>query len=549
MKKLPESSIRINVVELKNPIVLFCLVNVYLPARGLAENESLFAECLDELHEIFVKYVPTHTIFFGGDFNASLHRGSHLHRDVLFREFVEEHELKLDSNYPVQDTFFHASSDSSSQIDYFLVGPSRVPLQSVVTISDMHHLNLSDHTHLEICISAKDQLTGAKDFVPAINTQPRIRWEKYDLELYSDVVTEKLSIVSPIVECSLDAELLVRTISSTLRKASEMSCPERKKRKTKKGFPVWNDRIATAVHNSKVAQFEWKKAGKPSDAGCYSHKRRREARKALRREVRFTLFQQRQDLLGSVMNASEQDTKLFHRLVRKQRARPSTATETLKYDGNTLSGAEEIAAGFSSHFRDLATPAPNASFDGEYFRQVQYDALVIEDLCNRQSISSFKPVTANEISSIIRSFRNGKAQDINGLSAEHLKYAAGTVALPLANLMNFILSTGYIPPVLLEGLLTPVPKKDKDQTLPTNYRGITVLSILRKVLEKVLQGRTESLLTRNQSRLQRGFTKKSSSVNAALLISEVQNVAKDKGEFLTLVTLDAAKAFDVVWQA
>ena len=156
------------------------------------------------------------------------------------------------------------------------------------------------------------------------------------------------------------------------------------------------------------------------------------------------------------MNACEQDTKLFHRLVRKQRARPSTATETLKYDGNTLSGAEEIAAGFSLHFRDLATPAPNASFDGEYFRQVQYDALVIEDLCNRQSLSSFKPVTANEISSIIRSFRNGKAQDINGLSAEHLKYAAGSVDLPLANLMNFILSTGYIPPVLLEGLLTPV---------------------------------------------------------------------------------------------
>lgn len=57
------------------------------------------------------------------------------------------------------------------------------------------------------------------------------------------------------------------------------------------------------------------------------------------------------------------------------------------------------------------------------------------------------------------------------------------VSLPLANLMNFILSNGYIPSVLLEGLLTPVPKKDKDQTLPTNYRGITVLSVLGKVLE------------------------------------------------------------------
>ena len=164
-----------------------------------------------------------------------------------------------------------------------------------------------------------------------------------------------------------------------------------------------------------MAHFEWKKAGKPSDAGCYSYSRRREARNVLRRGVRVTLFQQRQDLLSSVMNACEQDTKLFHRLVRKQRARPSIATEILKFDGSTLSSAEEIAAGFSSHFKDLATPIQNASFDSEYFQQVQYDALVIEDICSRQFLSSFKPVTTDEISSIIRSFRNGKAQDIHGL--------------------------------------------------------------------------------------------------------------------------------------
>ena len=65
---------------------------------------------------------------------------------------------------------------------------------------------------------------------------------------------------------------------------------------------------------------------------------------------------------------------------------------------------------------------------------------------------------------------------------------------------------------------------------------------------KRLQRRTEHLLTKNQSRLQRGFTRKSSSTNASLLISEVQNEAKDRGEFLGLITFDAAKAFDVVWQ-
>ena len=115
------------------------------------------------------------------------------------------------------------------------------------------------------------------------------------------------------------------------------------------------------------------------------------------------------------------------------------------HDGNTPHGSEEIAAGFSSHFKNLATPSPNPLFDSEYYHQIQYDALIIEDLCSRQHTSTFKPVTSAEISSITRSFQNGKAQDIHGLSAEHLKHAVDSVALPLANLKNFILSTGYIP--------------------------------------------------------------------------------------------------------
>ena len=134
IKKLPETSVRINAVELKCPIALFCLVNGYRPARGVAENETLFEECLDELHEIFIKNSPTYTIVFGGDFNASLYRGDHMRRDVLFLEFVIEHGLQPDACYPTRDTFFHASSDSSSQIDYFLVGPLGMRLKSIVTI-------------------------------------------------------------------------------------------------------------------------------------------------------------------------------------------------------------------------------------------------------------------------------------------------------------------------------------------------------------------------------------------------------------------------------
>ena len=149
---------------------------------------------------------------------------------------------------------------------------------------------------------------------------------------------------------------------------------------------------------------------------------------------------------------------------------------------------------------------------------------------------------------IVRSFKNNKAQDIYGISAEHLKLAPDLLFRILALLMNTILDNGYVPPQLKQGVLTPVLKKKKDATLPTNYRGITVLSIIGKVLERVLQNRTPAPIDECQSRLQRGFTNKSSAINAALILSETQNEAKENGHPLKLVTLDACNVFDVVWQ-
>ena len=83
---------------------------------------------------------------------------------------------------------------------------------------------------------------------------------------------------------------------------------------------------------------------------------------------------------------------------------------------------------------------------------------------------------------------------------------------------------------------------------PSNYREITVPSLLGKLLENVILKTYDPILSMNQSRLQRGFTKNSSSVNASLSITESQNEAADLREGLYLVTLDATKASNVVWQ-
>ena len=139
---------------------------------------------------------------------------------------------------------------------------------------------------------------------------------------------------------------------------------------------------------------------------------------------------------------------------------------------------------FSEHFQNLATPSSNPVFDAKYENQVALDKLLIEFIALQQN-EAFEPVTLKVINTIIKSFKANKAQDPFGISAEHLKHAPQFVPHILSSLMNRILQNGYIPSSLKQGILTPVLKRKRDAALPTNYRGITVLSILGKVLEKV----------------------------------------------------------------
>ena len=116
-------------------------------------------------------------------------------------------------------------------------------------------------------------------------------------------------------------------------------------------------------------------------------------------------------------------------------------------------------------------------------RQVDFGALLIE---TRESYQycSFKPVTTKEAPGIVQSFKMKKAKDVFWLSSEHLRFAPSCLYRGLSVLMKRILETGYVHPQLKRGILTPVLLK-KDATLLFNYRGITVLSVTGKVLERV----------------------------------------------------------------
>ena len=145
------------------------------------------------------------------------------------------------------------------------------------------------------------------------------------------------------------------------------------------------------------------------------------------------------------MDAHETDARAFFRTIKRQHTTKAVNTLLLQYQDSTRSCAEEVASGFASHFESLVTPADYPQFVSSYYAQVTLYNLLIEDICARQE-PAYQPITPAEIARIVHTFKkNNKAQDIQGLSAEHLKFAPDVTIVLLSNLMNHIMQSGYIP--------------------------------------------------------------------------------------------------------
>jgi hypothetical protein len=157
------------------------------------------------------------------------------------------------------------------------------------------------------------------------------------------------------------------------------------------------------------------------------------------------------------------------------------------------------------------------------------------------------PFTELEIAVSVRKLKRNKASDSFGLTSEHLIMAQCDLTPIMTMLFNAMLKCKLVPTIFKIGLLLPLIKKLKSKRFPTNYRGITIISVIGKLLEFVMLLRIINIFTDSQARLQRGFTEKIAPLYAGLILCEVIHEYEEEMVDLTVVMLDAEKAFDRVW--
>ena len=153
----------------------------------------------------------------------------------------------------------------------------------------------------------------------------------------------------------------------------------------------------------------------------------------------------------------------------------------------------------------------------------------------------------SEVSDLLASLDVSKSSGHDGISARMLKSTAYSIAPSLTKLFNLSLQLNAIPSSWKKALVVPVPK-NTGLTDPANYRPISLLPVVSKVLERHVYGIVmEHLHLHNPlASTQWGFLAGRSTVTALLSSTDDWFKALENGLEVCAVFFDFRKAFDSV---
>jgi hypothetical protein len=154
--------------------------------------------------------------------------------------------------------------------------------------------------------------------------------------------------------------------------------------------------------------------------------------------------------------------------------------------------------------------------------------------------------TPEHILKIVSKFKPKHSCDIHGVSTIMIKFIGAEIAKPLAHIFNLSLESGVFPKMLKQCRVIPIFKAGNRLDVD-NYRPISLLSSISKILEKIVSEKLLYHLTNNDLLYthQYGFIPKRSAEHNLLQIINYVSAALNDGNFCVGVFLDLKKAFDV----
>jgi hypothetical protein len=155
----------------------------------------------------------------------------------------------------------------------------------------------------------------------------------------------------------------------------------------------------------------------------------------------------------------------------------------------------------------------------------------------------------NEVGCILRKLKTNKATGEDQIDNMILKNISRKTTVQLTYIINSILKLNHFPDQYKTAIVVPIPKAGKSLNKKENFRPISLLNSISKVIEKIMYRRFNTFLDEHNitQDSQFGFKNHHNTTQQIARISNdiLLNFNQDKNTVFTL--LDIEKAFDRVW--
>ena len=201
----------------------------------------------------------------------------------------------------------------------------------------------------------------------------------------------------------------------------------------------------------------------------------------------------------------------------------------------------DIANQFNTFFINIGA---NLAKNIEYQGIKNHNHYLTETYNNAFEFTEIDDMTVKKV---IDSLQAKNSSGFDGYSTKFLKYITPAIIKPLTLLTQQVLTTGIFPDKLKLAKVIPIYKKG-EQALINNYRPISLLPVISKVLEKILANQISSFFERNElfSINQYGFRAAHCTEHAAIELTDRIITKMDNNEIPIGIFLDLSKAFDTI---
>ena len=156
-------------------------------------------------------------------------------------------------------------------------------------------------------------------------------------------------------------------------------------------------------------------------------------------------------------------------------------------------------------------------------------------------------ITDTEMQTRMKGMKKGRAPGIDEMRVEMVMAAGESGISWTKRLLNACLRQGKVPEEWRTGLIVPIWKKKKgDVQDPGKYRGITLLSHIMKLLERIVGGRIRKKVEQELGEEQQGFRKGRGTTDGMFILRQMVKKRLEINGGMAVGFMDSEKAYDTV---